>query len=170
MWMTILKNAKGNFVELEKMLEGVDSKYLKGGFYFPRSDLPNKVYEELWAFIKKNMGRLDWNKEIHDKGGFDAYPQVNGNNDYSKTPENYAYSLKMRPMIPPTRKQASTWKGLLIRPETIAENWKNPEDFEEHNRRRKELNSLHDVYPDITVKNRWGRDSIEEDPKYAPYI
>jgi len=169
MWMAILKNAKGNFVELETMLEGVDSKYLKGGLYFPRSDLPKKVYEELWFFIKKNMGRMRYHIGLHDKGGFDVYPQVNGNNDYSKTPENYAYSLKIRPMVPPTLRQTASWMGALVKPENVLSNWKTPDKYEEYKSRLQQLQGFKDAFPDITVPHRYRDDTFEENPRYTPY-
>lgn len=160
MWSLILKNAKGNFSELEKLLEGVDDKYLPGGFYFPRADVPNALYEELWLLIRSSL--RGWPEDGKtETGGFDIIEDGNH--------ENYQYRLWVKPLVTPTPSQASSWKGLLIKPETIAENWKTPEDFEEHKKRREQLNRLHDAYPDTTVKNRWGRDSIEEDPKYTPY-
>ena len=162
--MDILKNAKGNFVKLERLLEGVDSKYLKGGFYFPRSDLPDNVYDELWAVIKREMGEFRQKGELKT-GGFDAYPQVDGNNDYSKTPENYTYKLKIKTMVPPTLQQKASWEGALVKPEYVKDNWKKPDSFEEYEKRLRQLEEFKRAFPDIPPTSRFG--SPKENPRFT---
>ena len=165
MWMTILKNAKGHFVELERMLKGVDRKYIKGDLYFPR-DKSLDFYENLWRLIQQ---------EVRRKTGFGAFgmfaddsPNKMRFNIVTNRPatknkparreiQEYTVSLKVKPLITPTKRQAAGWKGMTIKPQEIEGNWKTPEAAEEYKKMRGELAKLKELYTEEYFKpSRYG--------------
>jgi hypothetical protein len=174
MWMTILKSAKGHFIELEKMLRGVDRKYLRGDVYFPREETPS-FYEELWTIIRKQLrltfSQSQWgqlNPPSVIKETFRVLPE-----DRKGHAKKYTVRLNMKSLITPTPKQAASWKGIMLKPEAVKSNWKSPEAMEEGKKRKRELDELTATYTEPYLAPTFSRRMKEKTrvmPQHVEFV